>query len=145
MAFVKSDSGYSRSGDCPTGCAQHERMKIIDPCVGTDDYGRSVYRIGGEKLVTVDECSIWPCYMPGVKGFFLREKGYTKQDYRDEVRDLNALDANCNTCEHLIRVPFSRDSKAQLMVGKCGHHPYKPEFTFHPDDFMGMKCWEPRR
>ena len=69
----------------------------------------------------------------------------------------NEMDRNCNACKHLIRVSSAPHGKPwHLWTGKCDagipdlpQHPYKDDikdgvFYFHPNDWMGMKCWEPR-
>ena len=59
------------------------------------------------------------------------------------------MDANCNTCKNLCRL----ESKVKhgFLKGKCDKfndtHPYYKDtfFYFHPEDFMGMNCWESRK
>lgn len=85
---------------------------------------------------------LWPfkSYVPTVRKPVWRPQGH---DMRPEIAALHALDANCNTCAHLQRVPFERFSKTTAMPGHCRKHDRR--VVFHPDDFMGMDCWQPRQ
>lgn len=63
------------------------------------------------------------------------------------VKLFNEFERNCNTCKHLKRI----SSGNILFHGDCDqskiNHPYIQEdntFKFHPDDYMGMECYEPR-
>ena len=70
--------------------------------------------------------------IPGVKG---------PPPTQEEARAFNEWDANCNTCRHLTRVPCEprcgspHDGICQLK---------QVPIRFHPDDWMGMSCWEAR-
>jgi len=73
----------------------------------------------------------------------------------------NEMDRNCNSCKRLQRMDSPPKGKPYLLWhGRCDGskegHPYHPEvmqkmgydegvFAFHPNDWMGMKCWEPRQ
>jgi hypothetical protein len=85
---------------------------------------------------------LWPfrSYYPTVRKPVWRPQGH---DMRPEIAALQALDANCNTCTHLQRVPFERPSKTVNMTGHCRR--YDRATSFHPDDCMGMACWQPRK
>ena len=67
---------------------------------------------------------------------------------KESVIALQELDKNCNTCKNLCRIEY-RDSFG-FLKGNCtafdSTHPYNREsfFYFHPDDFMGMNCWQSR-
>jgi hypothetical protein len=62
---------------------------------------------------------------------------------------------NCNTCRHLCRVKHEKNS-AGFLYGRCASsssnldaHPYNHLMqdgimAFHPDDLMGMPCYESR-
>ena len=85
----------------------------------------------------------------------------------EERAAYNEMDRNCNACKHLIRVDSPPKGKPYMLWhGKCNSpnprfdvHPYGPKayeklpekyklpegvFGFHPNDWMGMPCWEPR-
>lgn len=55
---------------------------------------------------------------------------------------LESLDANCNTCVHLRRVPHAKMPDGQLF-GECLADG-KP-LAFYPGDPMFMDCWKSRR
>ena len=118
-------------------------MKVINPPIATDDYGDLVFEPGPRhaEFLWAGDAKLQKSYYPGVKGAIAVPKQY---DTEAEIAAFHQNDANCNTCKHLIRVAFKREQPSDLMPGKCGHHPYKPDILFHPDDWMGMKCWEPR-
>lgn len=66
---------------------------------------------------------------------------------------LAELDANCNTCKWLARERHAKSPTGELR-GWCDNPAsrldllhYKPDearIMFHPDDFMGMPCYESR-
>lgn len=70
------------------------------------------------------------------------------------VRAFNEFERNCNTCKHLERVPFNKNSlgyKAGLLPGKCnkvGSTPLYPQedgtILFPPDDHLNQSCYESR-
>lgn len=83
--------------------------------------------------------------IPGVKG---------QPATREEAQAFHESERNCNTCARLSRVKQPKQTSG-LYAGNClsvpVDHPY-PVVTedswfriqFAPDDWMGMKCWEPR-
>jgi len=50
------------------------------------------------------------------------------------------MDRNCNTCADLERVKHKKD-KLGFLYGICKHHQYTNTIKFHPDDYMGMRCY----
>ncbi|HET8688443.1 MAG TPA: hypothetical protein VFM18_17670 [Methanosarcina sp.] len=70
------------------------------------------------------------------------------------IRLFNEFEKNCNTCKHLERLPFDKNSltyKAGLLPGKCnkaGSTPVYPQdngtILFPPDDHLGQNCYESR-
>ncbi len=78
-----------------------------------------------------------------------------KSAQREHYAAFDAMDANCNTCRSLVRVPHAKRAGG-ILYGQCAQgmppdHPYASRvtaegvFPFAPADHMGMKCWEPRR
>jgi hypothetical protein len=78
-------------------------------------------------------------------------------DKKEAAAAFNEMDANCNACRHLIRVPSDKHVSrvAGLLWGRCGGkmdvaaHPYADRmvdgvFPFAPSDWQGMPCWESR-
>lgn len=96
----------------------------------------SITVTGWDKLV------LKPTPWPGGKVQILA----TEQQHKESRQEFEALDRNCNTCKHLVRVPH-KDSFGFLkgMCGRMNGHPFQPTFLFHPHDWMGMSCWESRR
>lgn len=109
-----------------------------------DDFGELVYPPGSRNAgyLWARDAKLLKSYYPGVKGTWAVPVEY---DAKREVAAFVENDANCNTCRHLIRIPHEKQHPARLHVGMCGHQPYKPLIQFHPDDCMGMRCWEGRR
>lgn len=76
-----------------------------------------------------------------------------KEEYDKQKFEFDRFEANCNTCSRLERIPHDRNDFviSGLMNGKCDKftetHPYNrgDYFKFAPSDFMGMKCYEPRK
>lgn len=124
-------------------------MTVLDQPLLTDDYGEAVYRgFWTGRLVWASEAVFGGTIIPQVNGVHVDVQGF--EPHRKASFILRCEhDANCNTCKHLERVP--QKSKG-LMVGICKStpisHPYgfrdKGMILFHPDDFMGMECYESR-
>jgi hypothetical protein len=61
---------------------------------------------------------------------------------------LDELDANCNTCCYLERVN-TPSSPYGFLYGRCRNpHMFifkQQEFSFHPNDYMGMPCYKSRK
>lgn len=74
----------------------------------------------------------------------------SKGERKESRRCFDELDANCNTCVHLVRVANNKSTDGGFLTGTCEHqdeypHPYKARerngvMLFHPNDFMGMPC-----
>lgn len=60
--------------------------------------------------------------------------------FRKSKRMFDESEANCNTCKHLVRVKHEPRKDGQLR-GTCKNN---TDLLFHPDDFMGMNCYEQR-
>lgn len=72
----------------------------------------------------------------------------------EEAKAFHESERNCNTCAHLIRIKQPKQVSG-LYAGGCNSHPVDHPYPvglnqdvwqikFAPDDWMGMKCWEPR-
>lgn len=117
-----------------------------------DDYGDAVY-VG---RYTGTHC--WPdlsCYygpaVPQANRCYVDLKSADGL-HRDSVREFQNSERNCNTCAKLVRVQRPR-CKFGFLYGRCdgskAGHPYLARmdgdvFFFHPEDHMGMACWEGR-
>lgn len=90
--------------------------------------------------------------VPQVRGAYVCRPD-AKAAFRASRQAFNESEANCNTCRHLQRVPHEK-SRAGFLYGRCecadlSAHPYASRIVngvmpFHPDDFMGMPCYEAR-
>lgn len=88
--------------------------------------------------------------LPSVSGSYVCHPDAV-QERKKSVEYFNESEANCNTCKNLERVQHDK-KKGGFLLGKClkkvtEHiYPMKGEvFMFHPEDPMGMKCWEGRK
>jgi len=67
-------------------------------------------------------------------------------DKKEERAALNDVNMNCNACLKLERVRHEKQ-KDGFLYGKCGstEEKFYPRddglIKFHPDDWMGMKCF----
>lgn len=99
---------------------------------------------------------IWTgAIIPNVKVRVPCAPGY--EPYRKEsIRLFDESEKNCNTCKNLERVKHKKNS-AGFLFGNCkknldqqNNHPYKHRkqdydcMIFHPQDWMGMNCYESR-
>ena len=69
---------------------------------------------------------------------------------KQSVRCFQDYEQNCNTCKHLIRVPFKKDTSG-LQPGQCFNEQRQPLYPregnnilFAPDDCMLQPCYEGR-
>lgn len=123
-----------------------------------DDYGDIVFKKcprTGHGPFWVSEGRLIPPEIPTVKGMTFVHNSYTKEMQKYDKALFDDLDANCNTCKYLIRMP---NNKFGEMQGKCASVPDDggngwfrlmpiPDdgvFSFHPTDFMGLKCYSNR-
>ena len=72
---------------------------------------------------------------------------------KESVKSFNENEQNCNTCQHLKRVPFDKRSfsVSGLMPGICLHQNPTPLYPgdgnnimFAPDDCMLQECYSSR-
>lgn len=129
----------------------YHQVFVLNEPVCVDDYGDEVYRCHWtSQLVAVRDAVITGGIMPGVKVRFVAVRDY-HQAMKESQKGFNAMDSNCNSCKHLQRVKHAK-SKAGFLYGKCSIDSTEPKLykifedvmMFHPDDYMGMTCWEGR-
>lgn len=118
----------------------------------TDDFGNEVY-IGHwtGKIVASTDARYFGAIIPQANCRYidLRDEGLLAR--KESYRTFCDSEQNCNTCRHLKRVPHKKNAHS-LMAGIClsapVNHPYRVgknnEILFHPDDWMGMQCYESR-
>lgn len=107
-----------------------------------DDFGNEVHKCHWTgQLVSIADAVITGGFMPGVKSKFIAIKDH-RAAMKQSHRDFNDMDANCNTCKNLSRVNAEK-SKHGFLYGTCNIKT-KEIMTFHPDDYMGMPCYEQR-
>jgi hypothetical protein len=94
--------------------------------------------------------------LPQVKTKYLVGGLGWEEKKRKSYRLFADSEGNCNTCKHLRRIPHKK-TKSDFVQGDCASpnpswdkHPYVNRFSayghmiFHPDDWMGMPCYESR-
>lgn len=113
-----------------------------DTVVCVDDFGNEVVicQYTRNPVSVADAIYIGPC-IPQLNGTYLCAAD-AMPAFKASKRNFDEMDANCNSCQHLERVQFVRNSSTALMPGVCGRT--KEKLLFHPDDHMGMVCWEGR-
>lgn len=130
-------------------------MTLETQPICVDDFGDLVYRCHWTGLLVFGRDVIWTgAIIPGVKVRHAAAPGF--ESSRMAAREsFDAAEKNCNTCSHLIRVKHAK-CKFGFLYGRCASqskqwsaHPYKDRFQgdimiFHPNDWMGMPCYEPR-
>lgn len=100
-----------------------------------------------KKQVHINDAIYLGPIIPQVNGTYVCHPD-APQARAESVKQFNRTEANCNTCKNLERVPH--DKRGGFQRGKCGkakNHPYPVKdgaITFHPDDHMGMECYEAR-
>lgn len=123
--------------------------------VCVDDYGNACYQCDYTGRVT-SEIEMHGALVPGVKRKVpVSNTPEARSARKASAVAFHAMDANCNTCKHLVRVPHEKNS-AGFLYGKCSNasgcpdkSPYASRqagdvMLFHPDDWMGMPCYESR-
>jgi hypothetical protein len=118
--------------------------KILNEPIFQDDYGFGVYVCQyTKKLVVIShgEFIYLGACLPQVKGSYVCSVD-SNNAYKESKTLFNEFEANCNTCKNLTRVPFKKQHPANPMTAICSFK--KENITFHPDDHMGMECWEKR-
>ena len=115
--------------------------KILNEPVGKDEYGDVYFCRYSKKNVSFKDSIFIGAILPQVKGSFVCHPDGLKF-YKEEKDIFNEFEANCNTCKNLTRTPFKKQHPANPMTAICSLK--KESITFHPDDHMGMECWEKR-
>lgn len=103
-----------------------------------DQDGLYTCQYSGLKVKLSDAIFLGPC-TPQVNGTYVCHPTATPE-FRKSKRAFDAHEANCNTCEHLERIPHEK-CKSGLLLGRCH---LQSELKFHPDDYMGMLCYKQR-
>jgi hypothetical protein len=118
--------------------------KILNPSVGIDDFGNTLYQCHfTKKLVSTENSIFLGAVVPQVKGSYVCSPD-ALEFRKISIKAFNEVDANCNTCKNLERLPHEKQHPAAPHKGNCKLHPYATKVTFHPDDWMGMVCWQTR-
>lgn len=127
-------------------------MRTSFQCV--DDFGCEVHKCRFTGVpVSVVEGVVVGATIPGVKTKHLMAntpEAWAAKKQSD--RWFAESEANCNTCKHLQRV--AHEKSHGFLQGRCTSDkqdvaslPYKMRgdvMVFHPSDWMGMNCYEPR-
>lgn len=117
---------------------------ILSEAICTDDFGTLWVKCRyTDKTISSLEGIYIGAIVPQVNGTYFCDKN-AMSAFKEEKRLFDESEANCNTCKHLERIPHKKQSPSTIMTGICIHTPYRIEVKFHPDDWMGMKCWEAR-
>ena len=113
--------------------------RILNKAICTDDFGNEVYKCHySEKPVSVVESIFIGPLIPQVNGTYVCAPD-AKHAYVESKKAFDEMDANCNTCRNLDRLPHE---KRELMRGMCA---IRGEIVrFHPEDCMSMTCWDAR-
>jgi hypothetical protein len=123
---------------------------ILNAAVCTDDFGSLVFVCQyTQSMVTVDSSIFIGPVMPNVNGTYVCAP-HALAAFKSSRANFNAEERNCNTCKSLQRIQHAKN-KGGFLYGRCGkgitehQYPMKGDvIMFHPDDPMGMPCWEAR-
>jgi hypothetical protein len=115
--------------------------KVLNNPIATDDLGNEVYVCQySKKSITTDKAVFLGSLMPSVSGTYVcHEEG--KEARKQSKKNFDEMDANCNTCNNLERIPHKKCT-AGFLQGICKIR--AETIKFHPDDWMGNECWEQR-
>lgn len=125
------------------------------PLYYDENLQENVYECHYTRTIVKESEVIWVgAIIPNVKYKYACTAGY--EPFRKEsVKLFNESEQNCNTCKNLIRIKHKK-SNSGLLYGKCSkhditetNHPYQHLlddgiFSFSPNDYMGMNCYESR-
>jgi len=92
----------------------------------------------GAKVRLEDAIYLGPC-VPQVNGTYVCHPD-ARDAYRQSKRLFDESEAKCNTCRHLVRTKHAPRKDGRLR-GSCH---VNPSIAFHPEDWMGMPCYEQR-
>ena len=93
----------------------------------------------GLKVLREEAIFLGPC-IPQVVGTYVCHPT-ALPFFRKSKRMFDESEANCNTCSHLVRKRHDIRKDGQLL----GHCHKNNDLLFHPDDYMGMVCYEQRQ
>ena len=116
--------------------------KVLNKPITVDDQGNEVYICQySKKPVSTDSALMLGPLMANVSGTYVcHPEGFHSRV--DSKKNFDEMDANCNTCKNLQRIPHEKRKDGQL-VGVCKLK--SEQLLFHPDDWMGKECWEARK
>jgi len=116
------------------------KKPILNTPLCVDDFGTLVFQCQyTDAPVWVDTAIfLGPC-VPQVHGTYVCSPTAHKA-FRESKQIFDECEANCNTCKRLVRSKHA-PRKDQQLVGSCHK---RVEFLFHPEDYMGMDCYESR-
>ena len=110
------------------------------PILNTPDAdGLYTCQYTGLKVALEGSIFLGPC-APQVNGTYVCHPTALPA-FKKSKRMFDESEANCNTCKHLVRIKHAPRKDGQLQ-GTCPA--VGTELMFHPDDHMGMPCYEQR-
>lgn len=116
--------------------------KVLNKPIATDDLGNEVYLCQYSKQpVSADKAIFLGPLIPSVSGTFVCHPEHGPSARKQSKIWFDEMDANCNTCKNLMRTHHEKRKDGQL-EGICKKN--ETRIRFHPDDWMGNECWEPR-
>lgn len=123
----------------------NRRPDIHVRLVATDDYGNMALcecRLTGE-VFEASAGIVHGSYMAQGSSAWL-DGPNSEALFDAEIAAFHENERNCNTCRDLERMPrASATHPAEVHKGRCRMSGYA--IMFHPDDWMGMRCWIPRK
>jgi hypothetical protein len=123
---------------------------ILSDVVCVDDFGDMVFvcQYTGVFVAAGEAIFIGPV-MPNVNGTYVCATD-AMPVFRAQKTSFNELDANCNMCRHLERAQRPKNIGG-FLFGRCAKGIDPKLYStvdglnqFHPEDYMGMTCWEAR-
>lgn len=114
---------------------------ILNRPLCVDDYGSLVFKCQytGVFVNSEDFIFLGPC-VPQVHGTYVCAPGAAPA-FRSSKKAFDESEANCNACKNFQRTAHPKRIDG-LMLGVCGLT--KEPLKVHPDDWMGLSCWEAR-
>src|SRR5882762_10836245 len=133
---------FLESGQFFWDCNKEYGISDYRKIIAIDDYGRAVYRCHySSKMIFLPEGIISGGVMPGIKVKYLCHPDHKATKKQSQIA-FNDMDENCNTCKNLQRIKHAKNDQG-FLFGECKKQDNKP-IKFHPDDWMGMLCYENR-
>ena len=110
-----------------------------------DDFGTALYRCRyTAALVGGSGAALTGALVPGVSvTYVMGTSPEAKAAAKASRKAFDEMDANCNMCRNLERQQVGK-VKGGFLYGTCKAGFGRGVMRFHPNDFMGMECWEPR-